>query len=109
MARIIEASPSIKIKMYRKHDCAEHHRDAKSFCECSFETATSIAGQGQFVVLKRCVGKTLSLWPTYRQALDDKEDCDRNGCGPRCIGNHEVVFIDLMRQFERRPVVVPRA
>ena len=50
-----------------------------------------IYGSGRWAVLSCGQGTEVSLRPTREAAAEMKAKLDRDGCGRRCRGSHEVV------------------
>ena len=50
-----------------------------------------ILGDGPWAVVARCRVPTVTLWPTYEEAVRAKGRIDRGGCGGFCGRYHDLV------------------
>ena len=59
--------------------------------------AAWITGDGQFALLAKCSGLTVTLWRTREEAQERKKFIDANACGIgcTCTRNHEIVDLSI--------------
>lgn len=57
-----------------------------------------IVGNGRFALLAYCDVLTITLWPTYEEAIKSKAFIDKAACGHACYKNHEIIDLITKRQ-----------
>lgn len=52
-----------------------------------------ITGNGKYALLAHCDVLTITLWPTYEEAIRSKAFIDKFACGHACYKHHEIVEV----------------
>jgi|GEM_PF-2526319 len=90
---VVDYSP--RVKVYRLHHCAANHRTERTFLQCAIPRLAWVAGSGSYALIAWCKVPTVTLYPSLADALEGAEVIATGGCGGRCRGRHEVVYVDL--------------
>ena len=83
------------MKVLTAHRCGAHHRLGTAFARCAFPYAAWISGTGSFAVIRLCGVVRLSLHHDKADAMRALEKVNKDKCGWRCVGHHELYRIDL--------------
>lgn len=81
------------MKIYRNHRCESQHRTAVTFLKCAIRRLEWVHGTGDLALIAWCKVPTITLYEATDHALAAKEMIDATGCGGRCHGDHEIVYI----------------
>src|SRR4051812_14063855 len=96
------------MKVYYLHPgCSAEHRSYRTLARCLWPRAVWIRGDGPYALLARCRAFTITLHKTPAGAIAAKQRIDADGCGSRCVGEHEVIRMDI--PVGRTPVKRPDA
>ncbi|RIX26471.1 hypothetical protein [Amnibacterium setariae] len=90
---------------YRWHRCRSRHLSGASFAQCAFPNWIPIRGNGQWVVLSRCLISSISLHGSKAAAVAELQRIDAEKCDMGCSLQHELGFIDLL---QAQPDISPR-
>lgn len=58
-----------------------------------WRNAEWITGNGKYALLAYCDVLTVTLWPTYEEAVMRKAFIDKYACGHACYKHHEIVEV----------------
>lgn len=77
------------------HRCTRVHRTYAALARCSWgSSAQVLRGEGPYVLISECPGpRTLTLWPTQREAEVVRALLERSGCSGTCRNQHGLVRI----------------
>jgi hypothetical protein len=90
------------MKTYRYCYCESAHRTYRTLASrCLWPRAAWVRGEGAYALLAHCRALTVTLHKTYTDAIDALAAIDSHGCGGRCTGEHEVIY--LAQHVGRRP------
>jgi hypothetical protein len=80
----------------RDHSCRRNHQSWASRAACQWRRALWVMGEGPYATLAWCpVGPTVMLHETFPAAVKALGWIDDLGCGHACIGDHEIVVLDI--------------
>jgi hypothetical protein len=83
------------MKVYRRHNCAAHHRTERTLLKCAIPRVAWVSGHGAFALIAWCRDITITLHPQLEGALKSKTMIDSTGCGGACTKRHDIIQVEL--------------